>query len=92
MRKFCHMVRLHLQKLFVQFSNEPQFKVLSKDFEALHGIMHIIGIIDGSYIPIQTLVIGGGDYYCRNSFDFALLQEIVDTKCVLWDYVFGWAR
>jgi hypothetical protein len=23
MREFCQMVRLHLQKLFVQFSNEP---------------------------------------------------------------------
>lgn len=23
MKEFCQMVRLHLQKLFVQFSNEP---------------------------------------------------------------------
>jgi hypothetical protein len=58
-REFCQMVRLHLQKLFVQFSNEPQFKVLSKKYNTLHGIPHIIGIIDGSYIPIQTLIIGG---------------------------------
>jgi hypothetical protein len=88
--KFCWMVRLHLQKLFMQFSSEPPFMVLTKEFEALHGIPHIIGAIDRSHIPIQAPIIGGEDYYYRKSFHFTLLQGIVDTKCVSWDYDFGW--
>jgi hypothetical protein len=58
------MVKLHLQKLFVQFSTKPQFRVLSKEFEGLRGIPHVIRAIDGSHIPIQTPIIGGKDYYC----------------------------
>ncbi len=40
-KKFCHMIRLYLRKLFMQFSSEYQFKVLSKEFETLHGISQI---------------------------------------------------
>jgi hypothetical protein len=63
-REFYHMVRLHLQKLFLQFPNELQFRVLSKKFEGFHGISHVINAIDGSHIPIQAPIIGGEDYYC----------------------------
>jgi hypothetical protein len=50
-REFCHMVRLHFRKLFVQFPIELQFRVLSKEFEGLHEISHVINVIDGSHIP-----------------------------------------
>ncbi len=64
-REFCHMVRLHFRKLFVQFPIELQFRVLSKEFEGLHGISHVISsLIDGSHIPIQALIIRGENYYC----------------------------
>jgi hypothetical protein len=56
--------------------------VLTKEFEYLHGISHIIGAIDRSHIPIQAPIIGGEDYYYRKSLHFTLLQGIVDTKCV----------
>jgi hypothetical protein len=55
----------------------------------LHGILHIISVIDGLHISIITPFIGGEDYYRRKSFHYALLQNIVDTKCVFWDYEFG---
>ena len=90
-RIFCKLVRVHLQGTFVQFPSPARFRVLAQEFEALHGIPHIIGAIDGSHIPILAPVIGGEDYYCRKSFHSALLQGIVDTKCVFWDYEFGWA-
>lgn len=90
-REFCKMVRLHLQKIFVQIPNENRFRVLARDFERLHNIPYIIGAIDGSHIPVLAPVIGGEDYYCRKSFHSALLQGIVDTNCIFWDYEFGWA-
>ena len=91
-RIFCKLVRVHLQGTFVQFPNPARFRVLAKEFEALHGIPYIIGAIDGSHIPILAPIIGGEDYYCGKSFNSALLQGIVDTKCVFWDYEFGWAE
>jgi hypothetical protein len=57
----------------VQFPNENQFKVLSKEFETLHGIPHIISAIDESQIPILTPLIGGENYCCRKSFHIVLL-------------------
>jgi hypothetical protein len=90
-RDFCRMVRLHLQKKFVTFPSEYKFRELAKDFEALHGIPYVVGAIDGSHIPIIAPVNGGEDYYCRKSFHSALLQGIVDTNCIFWDYEFGWA-
>ena len=80
-----------MQGAFVQFPSPARFRVLAQEFEALHEIRYIIGLIDGSHIPILTSVIGGDDYYCRKSFHLSLLQDIVDTKCVFWDYEFGWA-
>ena len=90
-RDFCKMVRLHLQKIFIQIPNEDKFRVLARDFERLHNIPYIIGPIDGSHIPVLAPVIGGEDYYCRKSFHSALLQGIVDSNCIFWDYEFGWA-
>jgi hypothetical protein len=49
----------------VQFLSESQYKVLVNEFEAFHGIPHIIGVADGSHIPILTLVIGGEDYVIK---------------------------
>jgi len=77
-REFCKMVRLHLQKIFIQVPNENRFRVLAKEFERLHNIPYIIGAIDGSHVPVLAPVLGGEDYYCRS----ALLQGIVDTNCI----------
>jgi hypothetical protein len=90
-RIFCKFVRAHLQGTIVQFPSPARFRVLAQEFEALHGIPYIIGAIDGSHIPIFAHVIGEDDYYCKKSFHLALLQGIVDTKYMFWDYEFGWA-
>ena len=91
-RDFCIMVRLHLQKIFIQVPNENKFRVSTKEFERLHNIPYIIRVIDGSYISVIVQVLSEEDYYCRKCFHSALLQEIVDTNCIFWDYEFRWAR
>lgn len=63
--------------------NKSRLKALARNFEILHGIPHIIGAIHRSHIPILAPLIGGDDYYCRKLLHSALLQGIVDTKCVL---------
>jgi hypothetical protein len=90
-KEFCKMVRLHLQKIFIQTPNENKLRILAKDFERLHNIPYTIGAIDSSHIPVLALLIGGEDYYCCKSFHSVLLQGIADANCILWDYKFGWA-
>lgn len=81
------MERLHLQKIFIQISNEDKFRVLAKDFERLHNISYIIGAINNSHISVLAPVIGEEDYYCRKSFHLTLLQGIVDRNCMLRDFL-----
>ena len=90
-RIFYKLVRVHLQGTFVQFPSPTRFRILAQKFEVLHEILYIIRAIDGSYIPILAPVFRGEHYYCRKLFHSALLQSVGDTKCVFWDYEFGWA-
>ena len=80
-----------MQGIFVQLPSVARSRNLAQDFEALHDVPYIIGAIDGSHILIFAHVIAEEDYYCRISFHSVLLQCIVDTKCVFWNYRFGWA-
>lgn len=90
-REFCKVVRQHLQWIFVHMPSESQFRVLTRKFEALHGIPYIVGAIDGSHIVALAPMVGGKDYYCRKSFHSAILQGIVNVNYRFWDCKFSWA-
>jgi hypothetical protein len=53
---------------------------ISANFESLHGILLILGAIDGSYIPIIAPKVDMKFYYCRKGFYSSLIQEIVDAN------------
>lgn len=90
MRKFCRWIKVHLQRIFMQFSSPIWFRALAQEFEALHVIPYNLIEVDGLHILILEPMIGGENYYCSKSFHSPLLQCIVDTKCVFWNYGFGW--
>jgi hypothetical protein len=71
--------------------SKSQFRILAKEFEALHGIPYVVGAIDGSHILVLTPINGGEDYYYLKSFHSIILQEIVDVHYKFWDHKFGWA-
>ena len=54
-----------------------------RGFPSAHGVS---GTPHGEVCDIE-----GENYYCRKSFHSVLLQGIVDTKCVFWNYEFEWA-
>jgi len=58
-----------------------RMKQIAKGFEALHGILFILGAIDGSHIPIQAPSHDPITYYCRKRFYSCLLQGVVDADC-----------
>ena len=65
-------------------------KKIAIEFEALYGILFIIGTIDGSHISIIASIYDPVSYYCQKGFYSCLLQGVVNSKCKFWDYYFGW--
>ncbi|HYP42886.1 MAG TPA: transposase family protein [Candidatus Nitrosocosmicus sp.] len=65
--------------------------MIASEFEEVQGISYVIGAVDGSHIPIIAPKIDPASYYCRKGFYSALLQGVVNSKCLFWDYDFGWA-
>ena len=73
LREFCKAVRQHLQLFFFQMPTESHFRVLIREFEALHNIPYIIGAIDGSRILFVAPMVGRDNYYCQKWFHSIIL-------------------
>ena len=57
MRKFCRVVRKHMQPVSIQTPDESQFRVLTRRSEQSHDTLYIVGTMDGSHIYVQTPVV-----------------------------------
>ena len=57
----------------------------------MRGIPYIIGVVDGSHVLIIASKVDPASYYCRKKFYSTLLQGVVDSKCLFWDFDLGWA-
>jgi hypothetical protein len=51
----------------------------------------VVGVVDGSHVPIITPHVHIGDYSNWKWFYFVLLQRVVTSKCVFWNYDIRWA-
>lgn len=63
----------------------------AREFEDIHGIPYVVGAVDGSHIPIVAPSLHAADYYNRKGFHSILLQGVVSSKCLFWDFDIGWA-
>jgi hypothetical protein len=90
-REFCVAIKKHLKPLVIRKQTESSLRAIAFEFEKSHGILYIIGAVDGSHIPIIALPIDPTSYYCRKGFYSTLLQGVVDKNCKFWDFDFGWA-
>ena len=89
--KCCEAIKVLVKPLvFPKFTKE-RIQNIALEFEKVRGIPYIIGVVDGSHVPIIALKIDPALYYCRKGFYSALLQGVVDSKCLFWDFDFGWA-
>ena len=89
-RECCETIRILLTRLVLKRPTLIWMKKIATEFEALHGILLIIGAIDGSHIFIIAPIHDPVLYYCWKGFYSCLLQGVVDSKCKFWDYDFGW--
>jgi hypothetical protein len=88
--EFCQALKETCRSVFIRWPSSSQKQAISENFEALHGIPYIVGVIDGSHISIIAPEQHVADYYCRKEFHSVLLQAVVDHSCCFWDYDIGW--
>ena len=89
--QFIYAVKSILLKKFIQWPSKNVMDKYAEEFESLHNIPYVVGAVDGSHIPIVAPRLHAGDYYNRKGFYSVLLQAVVSSKCLFWDFDIGWA-
>ena len=89
--QFCTAIKSMLLKKFIRWPSTVVMEKFAQEFLAIHQIPYVVGAVDGSHIPIVAPQLHAADYYNRKGFHSVLLQGVVSSKCVFWDFDIGWA-
>jgi hypothetical protein len=89
--QFTGAIKSILLKKFIRWPSTSTMEQFAGEFESLHGIPYVVGAVDGSHIPIVAPRFHAPDYYNRKGFHSVLLQGVVSSKCIFWDFDIGWA-
>ncbi|OAE32235.1 hypothetical protein AXG93_1089s1000 [Marchantia polymorpha subsp. ruderalis] len=90
--QFTHAVKLLLLKRFIRWPSTTTMDKFAREFEDIHGIPYVVDAVDDSHIPNVALSLHAADYYNRKGFHSILLQGVVSSKYLFWDFDIGWAR
>lgn len=78
---FCNgMLNGPLREL-IKMPKEEEAIEIARRFEAAHGIPQIIGLIDGTHIPVLPPSNGYRDFVNRKGWPSYVLQAVVDDRC-----------
>ena len=61
----------------------------AEEFQNLHIIPYVVGVVNGSHIPIIAPRLHAADYYNRKDFHLILLQGMVSSKYFFRDFDIG---
>ena len=89
--QFCFAIKIHLLKKFIKWPTPTIMAKYAREFQELHQIPFVVGAVDGSHIPIVAPRLHAADYYNRKGFHSVLLEGVVCSKCIFWDFDIGWA-
>ena len=89
--EFTAAMKSILLKKFIRWPSATVMDKFAQEFQNLHNIPYVVGAVDGSHIPIIAPRLHAADYYNRKGFHSILLQGVVSSKCLFWDYDIGWA-
>ena len=89
--QFTGAIKSVFLKKFIRWPSTSTMDQFAREFENLQGIPYVVGAVDGSHIPIVAPRFHAADYYNRKGFYSVLLQGVVSSKCVFWDFDIGWA-
>jgi hypothetical protein len=90
-KEFCVTIRKSFKSLMIFKLTRNKIKKITIGFECLHGILYILGAINGNHVLVIAPKVDPKSYYCQKGFYSTLIQGVVDAKCSFWDYDYGWA-
>jgi hypothetical protein len=68
-------------KKFIRWPFTAVIDKLAEEFQRIHQIPYVVGVVDGSHIPIVAPRLHAADYYNCKGFHSVLLQGVVSSKC-----------
>ena len=89
--QFTTTMKSLLLKKFIRWPSANIMDKFVTEFQNLHNIPYAVGAVDSSHIPIFVPRLHAAEYYNRKGFHSILLQSVVSSKCLLWDFDIGWA-
>ena len=89
--QFCGAMKSSLFKKFIRWPSTAVMEKFAHEFFGIHQIPYVVGAVDGSHIPIVAPGLHAANYYNRKGFQSILLQSVVSSKCLFWDFDIGWA-
>jgi hypothetical protein len=84
--QFIGAVKSILLKQYIRWPTPSAMKKFAQEFQDIHDIPYVAGAVEGSHIPIVAPRLHAADYYNRKGFHFILLQGVVSSKCLFWDF------
>ena len=89
--QFIGAVKSVLLKTYIRWLTTSVMENFADEFQDIYGIPYVVGAVDGSHIPIVAPCLHAADYYNRKGFHSILLQGVVSSICLFWDFDIGWA-
>ena len=89
--EFIVAMKSILLKKYIRWPSANIMDKFAQEFQNLHNIPYVVGVVDGSHIPIIAPRLHAANYYNQKGFHSILLQGVVYWKCLFWDYDIGWA-
>ena len=90
--EFCGVIKKKLLRKFINWPSPSTTERYAQEFQDLHQIPYVVEALDGSHISIVAPRLHAPDYYNRKGFHSVLLQGVMSTKCLFWDFDIGWAN
>ena len=87
--QFTGAIKSVILKKFIRWPSTFIMDKFAREFENLQGISYVVGAVDGSHIPIVASRFHVANYYNCKGFHSLLLQGVVSSKCVFWDFDIG---
>ncbi|XP_038152648.1 protein ALP1-like [Cyprinodon tularosa] len=81
---FCKSMITGPIKQLIRVPTDEEALEIARGFEASHHIPQILGLIDGSHIPVLPPSDGYKDFVNRKGWPSYVLQAVVDNNCCFW--------
>ena len=88
--QFNAAVKSILLRKFLRWPSPTVMGKFAQEFQDIHNIPYVVGAVDGSHISIMVPRLHVADYYNRKGFHSILLQGVVSSKCIFWNFNIGW--